>query len=186
MANNNIVALLGKSCAGKNLAAAFLVGYGYREIDVDKIGHQQIDAHSEQIGKLFPQLGKSFSRNELSRVVFACPQQLALLESFLHPLMKAAVIEQLRQGGSWVIHGALLEKIGLLAVCDKIIWLDCQLLLRLYRGARRLPRRGLRQLWQIQQRQKLLQPPANSCRIRNNLITVKSLQKRLDRCLRKD
>lgn len=135
-----VLGLSGKYCAGKSSASAYLRSKGWQHIDVDQIGHQQLDAHAAEAAELF---GKEIihadgrvNRRELGRKVFSDPEKRLQLEHLLHPAMIEDI--RLRISGNpeadFVLDAALLFTMGLDKLCDRILIIDAPLLVRWLRA----------------------------------------------------
>lgn len=134
-----IVGLTGLYCAGKNEAAAVFEEAGFFVIDVDQVGHEILEVQKEEVVRQFgdriltPE-GR-VDRKRLGQIVFRNPDQLRLLESILHPLMVKQVEEIVaREQRHTVINAALLFKMGLDSLCNRIVIIKAPLLERINRS----------------------------------------------------
>ena len=137
-----IVGIAGGYCAGKNVLAEILKENGYLEIDVDKLGHEELERSREKILRAFGKsvLGEdgAIDRKKLGNIVFRDKSKLKILESIVHPPMKErvkAMVEGSRQ--NIVINAALLFPMELHRFCDVVICVKAPLLSRLRRATRR-------------------------------------------------
>ena len=86
-----VVGLTGKYCAGKNEAARVFAERGFRVVDVDRLGHQALEASRDEIAARFgpgvmdPHGG--VDRKKLGKLVFGDRKKLRDLEDIVHPLM---------------------------------------------------------------------------------------------------
>ena len=124
-----IIGLTGKSCAGKDTVAALLDKKRFEVIDVDKLGHDALAMNKDKLVEAFgdgiiAQDG-SVDRKVLGPLVFSNPDKLEALNSITHPWMHDEAIrraeEAEREGKDAVINAALLESMGFIESCDRII-----------------------------------------------------------------
>lgn len=124
-----IIGLTGKSCAGKDAVAALLDKKRFEVIDVDKLGHDALAMNKDKLVVAFgdgiiAQDG-SVDRKVLGPLVFSNPDKLEALNSITHPWMHDEAIrraeEAEREGKDAVINAALLESMGFIESCDRII-----------------------------------------------------------------
>ncbi len=124
-----IIGLTGKSCAGKDAVAALLDKKRFEVIDVDKLGHDALAMNKDKLVEAFgdgiiAQDG-SVDRKVLGPLVFSNPDKLEALNSITHPWMHDEAIrraeEAEREGKDAVINAALLESMGFVESCDRII-----------------------------------------------------------------
>ena len=84
------VALTGGIATGKSSVAKMFEEDGYTVIDADRIAHEMLERHQDQIAEMFGveiiRDGK-VDRKALGAVVFADPLARKRLEKFLHPLI---------------------------------------------------------------------------------------------------
>lgn len=90
-----VVGIAGKCCAGKDQVAAILLDRGYREINVDKIGHRALAVKRNAVVDAFGTgiLGEDgqIDRRILGSIVFADRSQRKRLEAIFHPWMREQV-----------------------------------------------------------------------------------------------
>ena len=114
-----VVALTGGIGSGKSTVARVFEGLGARVIDADEIAHRLIDRGAAAYDRVVEAFGGdivredgSIDRGRLGRIVFADVDGRRLLESILHPLIRAeseARIErQTRLGSRIAISNAAL------------------------------------------------------------------------------
>ena len=120
-----VLGITGQIASGKDTVCRILREYGISEIDVDRVGHQALQAKQTEVGELFGKVvltPSGVDRKALGRIVFQDPGALSRLESLLHPLMKVLVQEYIeRISGHVVINAAILHRIGLDALCDQVL-----------------------------------------------------------------
>ncbi|MGI6432683.1 MAG: dephospho-CoA kinase [Sphaerochaetaceae bacterium] len=158
----NIIGVTGRCCAGKNLIAQILENKGAVIIDVDALGHAALAQSTAQIAKVFgPTVlheDSSVNRKALGKIVFSQPQQLRELEKIVHPLMVNMVVELLEKARlegqkSVVLNAALLQRMGLDALCNEICFVNSPCIVRLIRAIKR-DKATLRSFVQIEKAQK--------------------------------
>ena len=144
-----VIGLAGKYCSGKNAAAEIFRDMGIPSIDVDKLGHEALDARTDKIRAVFGEEvmsgddgARKVDRRALGRLVFADPQKLRALEEISHPWMKeetARLVKKHLDGGAdyVVINAAILYRMQLDRLCDCIIWVEAPLFQRIRRAASR-------------------------------------------------
>ena len=124
-----IIGLTGKSCAGKDAVAALLDKKRFEVIDVDKLGHDALAMNKDKLVEAFgdgiiAQDG-SVDRKILGPLVFSDSDKLGTLNSITHPWMHDEAMrraeEAEREGKDAVINAALLESMGFIESCDRII-----------------------------------------------------------------
>ncbi|MHB9292138.1 dephospho-CoA kinase [Hollandina sp. SP2] len=138
-----LIGLTGTYCAGKNHVAKLLESRGFPVLDVDKLGHQGIELEKEAILQRFGTgiLGKdgSIDRKLLGAQVFGSPDDLAWLETIVHPAANRLTEAWIRCQGdrSCVINAALLHRSSALKHLDGIILVKAPVLTRLLRARKR-------------------------------------------------
>jgi dephospho-CoA kinase len=93
---NRRIVLTGGIGSGKSTAARILGGLGARLIDADRIGHEVLENDAtvfEIVSNRWPEavMDGRVDRSRLGRVVFDDPGELRVLESIMHPLIRAEV-----------------------------------------------------------------------------------------------
>lgn len=140
-----IIGLTGKSCAGKDAVAELLDKKRFEVIDVDKLGHDALAMNKDKLVEAFgdgiiAQDG-SVDRKVLGPLVFSNPDKLEALNSITHPWMHDEAIrraeEAEREGKDAVINAALLESMGFVESCDRIILVVAEYETRLKRALQR-------------------------------------------------
>ena len=90
----------GKYCSGKNGVVNILKSCGFKEIDVDLLGHQVLEEQKTRVAEHFGREiltgSGGIDRRKLGRVVFTDPAELRVLEGILHPVMVERVEEQVK------------------------------------------------------------------------------------------
>lgn len=135
-----VIGLTGRSCAGKDEVASIFIEKGFLVIDEDKLGHEALFANIGRIGEVFPSAVKdgAVDRKVLGRIVFSDPQNLLKLESISHPWMRAEterlVSEGLAAGRIVVINAAILVRLGLVDLCDEVVFVDAPFAIRARRA----------------------------------------------------
>lgn len=142
-----VCGLAGKCCAGKDLVAAELERRGWRQLDVDAIGHRALAVQHGTVVQAFGHaiLGPRniIDRRKLGKIVFGNPKQLARLEAILHPWMRERVREQIDafrgnpDATGLVINAAVLFPMRLDALCDFVVLVRAPLRHRIGRARRR-------------------------------------------------
>jgi dephospho-CoA kinase len=92
----NGIALTGGIATGKSTVASFLRMYGYTIVDADEIAHNVLHLHAKEIDLMFHGVvedGK-VNRKKLGDIVFNNKDKLGILERFLHPLIKQAILKE--------------------------------------------------------------------------------------------
>ncbi len=138
-----VVGVTGKYCAGKNLVSEILTTRGFQSIDVDRLGHRALE---EQTNEILDTFGNSIlgptgavDRRKLGEIVFSDKRALARLESITHPAMVSAVSEEIHANpeSDFVINAAILFHMGLHTLCDRVLWVEAPLLVRIRRALQR-------------------------------------------------
>ena len=111
---------------------------GFREIDVDVLGHEVLEEKKEEIlhafGSRILSANGQIDRRQLGSIVFKNRRELEKLERILHPSMVERVKRIIHQEeGPIVINAALLHKMKLDALCNRIVILRAPLLERINR-----------------------------------------------------
>jgi len=94
MAFKYAIALTGGIATGKSTVASLLGLNGLRIIDADTIAHRILDENASWVAERF---GDEYIKNAkvdrpaLGKIVFSDPEAKKVLESFLHPKIRAAI-----------------------------------------------------------------------------------------------
>ena len=140
-----VIGLTGKAAAGKNAVADAFAEEGCAVIDVDQVGHRVLEQSQALLAKTFGpaivQEGK-VDRKALGALVFSDPKKLETLEAITHPAMVSEckrMIEEAKKEGyaAVVINAALLFRMGLYQVCDRVVFVKASLISRFLRSRRR-------------------------------------------------
>ena len=114
---------------GKDAVAALLDKKRFEVIDVDKLGHDALAMNKDKLVEAFgdgiiAQDG-SVDRKVLGPLVFSDPDKLGTLNSITHTWMHDEAMRRAekaeREGKDAVINAALLESMGFVESCDRII-----------------------------------------------------------------
>ena len=139
-----VVGVAGGYCAGKDAVVSVLERHGFRQIDVDSLGHLVLEEPPvrrrvvEAFGGQACNPDGTIDRRALGAMVFRDPGQLRRLEAILHPRMVARVEALLeRSEPRTVINAAILFRMGLERYCDFVICVRAPLARRLGRARRR-------------------------------------------------
>jgi dephospho-CoA kinase len=149
-----VIGVTGKICSGKNRYVDLFEERGFVVIDVDELGHRALEENRTAVVRHFgPTILRDgvIDRKVLASIVFADSSQLAALEGLNHPWMVErckALIEEARSQGrvGVVVNAALLKRMGLDALCDRILFIKAPLLVR-YRRCRRRQNLPFRAFW---------------------------------------
>jgi dephospho-CoA kinase len=138
-----LIGLTGTYCAGKNHVAGILKARGLPVLDVDKLGHEAVEAERAAIITRFGGgilgAGGKINRRLLGEKVFGRPEELAALEAIVHPaanrLTEAWIAGQ--RGAACVINAALLHRSSAFKRLDFIILVRAPFPTRLLRARKR-------------------------------------------------
>jgi dephospho-CoA kinase len=141
-AGPRLIGLTGTYCAGKNFIAGLLRERGLPALDVDRLGHEAVEAGREAItarfgGDILAPDGR-IDRRLLGGKVFGKPEEMAALEAVVHPLANRLTDEWIAgQKGACVINAALLHRSSAFNRLDFIILVEAPFLTRLLRARKR-------------------------------------------------
>lgn len=86
------IAIAGNIASGKSAVEGFFKEKGYDVIDTDKIGHEILNSHADEIIKAFADedisTGGVIDRKKLGAVVFGSYNARKKLENIVHPLIR--------------------------------------------------------------------------------------------------
>ncbi|MFN7095522.1 MAG: dephospho-CoA kinase [Burkholderiales bacterium] len=132
----HIVGLTGLIGSGKSLAAQYFAQCGVFIIDTDQIAHQitapnglAIASIAEQFGSCYLTQDGALDRVAMRNLVFLQPDKRLLLESILHPLIFAQVLDQLvvaKSLYSIVVVPLLFKADKYLHLIRRSIFVNCQ------------------------------------------------------------
>ena len=198
-----LIGLAGQSCAGKNVAAAFLAERGFPVIDADEVTHTVIEEASQDIiahysadarlrGLCLETSDGLLDRRNLGVLLFSAPSLLKTYERFILPLiarrMRLLIGQVFEQAPSLpiVLNAPTLHKTALISECAFIIYIEAPYILRLLRCKKRdgLPLRHIftRFLRQQDFLSQYLSQNADIERVKNT-GAPHSLQKKIERLL---
>jgi len=141
-----VIGITGPAGSGKSTVSKIIKNiYGDKAsiIDVDRLGHEVLtyffikEKLKENFGEEIFDDDNNISRSKLGEIVFSDKEKLELLNKIVHPeiLKKTEQIlkEISNKNDIIIIDAALLFKIGLDKLCDKIIYVDAPEELRIKR-----------------------------------------------------
>ena len=141
-----IIGLTGRYCAGKSWVGTFFEQKGFAIIEVDNLGHTALSDSTNQLlatfGEQILNEDKSINRKALGKIVFSDKEKLKELEAIVHPKMVKAtqsLIEKYREEKykGIVINAALLQRMDLVKLCDKVCYVATPSIIRLKRAIKR-------------------------------------------------
>ena len=94
MAFKNATVLTGGIATGKSTVAKLFLDDGFKIIDADKIAHEMLSLHKNEVAELF---GTEYLKNgeidrkKLGRLIFSNAKEKQRLESLLHPLIYSEI-----------------------------------------------------------------------------------------------
>lgn len=92
-----VIGVSGKYCTGKSTVSHFIASRGYKEVDVDALGHVALNESYDELIHVFSDTiatpSKEIDRAILKKIVFSDSEKLRQLESIVHPKM----VEQIRK-----------------------------------------------------------------------------------------
>ncbi|MGY4687909.1 dephospho-CoA kinase [Petrotoga mexicana DSM 14811] len=141
-----VIGITGPAGSGKSTVSKIIKNiYGDKAsiIDVDRLGHEVLtyffikEKLKENFGEEIFDDDNNISRSKLGEIVFSDKEKLELLNKIVHPeiLKKTEQIlkEISNKNDIIIVDAALLFKIGLDKLCDKIIYVDAPEELRIER-----------------------------------------------------
>ncbi len=138
-----ILGIAGKACSGKNAAADYFKSRGFVVVDVDKLGHQALLENQTEVVNLFGEkildINKKIDRTKLGVIVFRNREMLKQLENIIHPAVFIMVEKIISESSDkkLIINSALLGLSGMDTLCDKVLWIETPLFIRIKRAFRR-------------------------------------------------
>ena len=127
-----VIGLTGGIGTGKTEVSQMLQDLGAVVINADQVGHEAYTPHSETWNAVVQAFGDSIlsengeiNRRKLGSIVFASPEQLAILNGIMHPRMAGIVSEKLgclRESGAEVavVEAAVLFEAGWDSLVDEV------------------------------------------------------------------
>jgi len=143
MKDKKVIGLTGTYCAGKNHVALLLEKRSLPALDVDKLGHEVIEAEKEQLAARFG--GDILTpdglvdRKKLGQKVFGRSEELSALEGIIHPAVKRQTLAWIdaREERACVINAALLHRYSAFLLFDAVIIVEAPYIVRLLRAKKR-------------------------------------------------
>lgn len=126
-----VIALIGKICSGKDTVASFFPSDEFEVIDGDGITHICLEENKDSLYRAFGDVFKedgSVDRPKIASIVFSDENEMKKLSDITDPWIvdyikrEADRIES--EGKIAVINGALVEKMGLLEISDRVLFVD--------------------------------------------------------------
>jgi dephospho-CoA kinase len=147
-ARKPIIGILGGICSGKSAVAAEFARFGCAVIDADRMAKELLDRPDirpkivELFGKEILNAAGKIERQKLAEIVFGQAQGLYLqaLTNIIHPpvLEETKLLIETYQNDekvrAIVLDMPLLAEVGWEKHCDKLIFVDCDLKIRLQRA----------------------------------------------------
>jgi dephospho-CoA kinase len=197
-----IIGVAGKYCAGKDSVVEILKSLGFKEINMDKIGHEALEEKKEEIARAFGldmlTAEGAVSRRVLGRIAFSNKKELNKLERIVHPLMAERVKQIISNRkdnngqrnfgqGNFVINCAILFKMGLDRLCDMVFCIKAPFFIRLKRALKRDKLSFIETVRRLSSQDKicpkLRNPDVDIYRI-SNLRTKRKLKKKINKVIR--
>lgn len=135
-----IFGIAGKACSGKNAAASLFEKRGFRSLDLDKMGHLALEKKAFEVSQKFGSDlltgDNTINRKRLGEIVFSDRKKLRDLEAIVHPYILEMIKEIVREspGENLIINGAIIGTTGMDTMCEKVIWIETPLCLRIKRA----------------------------------------------------
>lgn len=200
-----ILCVTGKMAAGKNAASEILSAKGFVAVDADSVVHEilgdssvverivgEFSADAEKRGIRLVRPDGSLDRRSLGALVFSEKALLSRQEAIVLPevdsRLRAFASGCRARGQDAVINATVLHKIGCIAECDAVIFVDAPFFVRLLRARRRdaLPfRRILARFWaQRNLFSKYKKSNADTYRVKNT-GDLRVLERNIAECMEK-
>jgi dephospho-CoA kinase len=137
-----LIGLTGLYCAGKNHVASLLEKRGLPVLDVDKLGHEVLEAEQKALVRRFGSgiLDPSgrIDRRLLGAAVFGRPEALAALEGIVHPKVNDLTLRWIdRRTDPCVINAALLHRSSAFSRLNVVMVVCAPLPVRFLRALKR-------------------------------------------------
>lgn len=141
-----VIGILGGVCSGKSTVAKKFAKLGCAVIDADKIAHELLDKSdvksriTDSFGEAVLDCTGKIDHKKLAEIVFSDADKLALLNKIIHPSVLMQAEELIKQYNSQsrikaiVLDMPLLVEVGWDKRCDILIFVDCNLQLRVDRA----------------------------------------------------
>jgi dephospho-CoA kinase len=135
-----IIGLTGTCCTGKNYVARILNEKGLPVLDVDKQGHEALEAEKDAVcarfGKDILNADGTVNRKLLGEKVFGKPAELAVLENIVHPAVNRMTSRwiEAQNHKPCVINAALLHRSTTFQSLDAVILVEAPFFTRLLRA----------------------------------------------------
>jgi len=100
MTFKHAVVLTGGIATGKSTVAGIFKGYGFEIIDADKIAHEMLDLHHDEIAQLFGAeyvKDSKVIRKKLGSLIFGNVGEKKRLEALMHPLIYNEIERQAKK-----------------------------------------------------------------------------------------
>jgi dephospho-CoA kinase len=188
-----VIGLTGRYCSGKGSAAAAFASLGFAVVDADELSHHVLAERAAQVIREFgPSVrgagstpGVTVDRRALGKIVFADPAARTRLEAILYPDITQRIREFVAdEKRDVVINAPLLQRAGLQALCDALVFVTAPALLRCVRAMRR-DGLSLRDAWRRINAQKDVRPQLNDGGVDTYIVrnrgSMRSLQRRVER-----
>jgi dephospho-CoA kinase len=149
-----VIGITGPAGSGKSTVAHFikkLLLKNVQIVEVDRIGHQVLTLFfvQEELREVFGEEifdeNHILSRKKLGNIVFKDKEKLEILNKIVHPEIfkktKEILNKSLKKSDIIILDAALLYKIGLHILCDKVIFIDAPKEIRIKRltESRKIP-----------------------------------------------
>lgn len=144
------VGLTGNIASGKTNARRVFAELGAHAIDTDEIAHELLAPMGEVCRHVVENFGEgivdedgTINRRRLGSIVFGDPEKRRLLNSLVHPAVRAEVqrrisdLETSYSSGIIIIDAALMVETGSYRNYDRLVVVYCEPALQLYRLLRR-------------------------------------------------
>jgi len=120
-----IIGITGIIGTGKSIASDYLANKtNAKHISVDNVGNLLLDPESPVFKKILKAFGTT-DRAKLRQIVFNAPDKLTELEAIMHPEMVKSVTTAVNylksQNNGCILDAAVLHRMGLDKICDKVI-----------------------------------------------------------------
>lgn len=141
-----VIGLTGGIGSGKSLVSDTFASLGVHIVDADVIarevvapGQPALEAIAAHFGQDILLPNGQLNRAALRQKVFSQPEEKAWLDNYLHPLIRHAMVQQLKQGESSysILSVPLLLENGLDSMVDSVLVVDCEEETQLYRAMNR-------------------------------------------------